>query len=164
MRTSPSTPVRAARPSNAHGTRPSTYEGGRRRALDPVQRILVALEGLVSLCGLGGGAYMTTHPTTIMPLRYLDGTWFHTWRWPGVALFVAVGVGPALAVVATLIRHRLEMVGHVAVGVGLVAWIVIEVTWIVVSPALQIAFGGVGVLVVVLAAREYSLRSRNRHG
>ena len=44
-----------------------------------------------------------------MPLRYLEGTWFHTWRWPGLALLFFVGVCPALAAVAAL-RRRPEAI------------------------------------------------------
>jgi hypothetical protein len=103
------------------------------RPLNRDQRALVALESLVSVCGLGGGAFMASRPMTMMPLRYLEGTFFHTWRWPGLALLFFVGILPALAVVATLQRRRIEMVGHFGVGVGLVAWILLEATWVVVS-------------------------------
>ena len=74
--------------------------------LSPAKRALVAIETLVSVCGLAGGLYMATHATTAMPVRYLDATWFTTWRWPGVALFFFVGVCPALVVGATLLRMR----------------------------------------------------------
>ena len=101
---------------------------------------------------------MSSHPLTMMPLRYLDGTWFHTWRWPGVALFVFVGVGPALAVAATVARHRFEMVSHFGVGIGLVAWIVLEATWMVVSPVLQVTFGVIGMAILALALSEHRRR------
>lgn len=46
--------------------------------------IFVTLEAFVSLCGVGGGIFMAAHPLAQMSLRYLRGTWFQTWRWPGV--------------------------------------------------------------------------------
>lgn len=127
--------------------------------LDAIQRNLIGVEAFVSLCGLAGGLWMATHPLTMMPLKYLEGTWFHTWRWPGIALFAFVGVAPALAVVATVLRHRWAMAGHVGVGLGLVAWIVVEALWVVVSPALQVTFLLVGVAILALAAGE----SRRQH-
>jgi hypothetical protein len=37
----------------------------------------------------------------------IEGTWLHTWRWPGVAFFLFVGICPALVAAATLRRmHR----------------------------------------------------------
>lgn len=131
--------------------------------LDSIQRVLIVLESIVSVCGLGGGTYMASHPVSVMPLRYLEGTWFHTWRWPGVALFVFVGLGPALAVMATVQGRRIEVAAHLAVGVGLVAWIVIEAAWMVVSPVLQITFALIGLSIIVLATNE-ARRRRSRPG
>ena len=152
--------VTRTRAPRRHADANHRHEPGARpeRDLDSTVRFLIALESLVSLCGLAGGAYMASHSLTMMPLRYLDGTWFHTWRWPGVALFVFVGVGPALAVVATVARHRFEMVGHFGVGVGLVAWIVLEAAWMVVSPVMQITFGVIGMAIIVLASSEHQRR------
>jgi hypothetical protein len=90
-----------------------------------------------------------------MPLRYLDGTWFHTWRWPGVALILFIGVCPALVVVATLLRRREAVIGHFCVGIDLIAWVALEAGWIVVSLGLQIAFGAIGGLIVVLAVMGF---------
>lgn len=131
-----------------------------RRPLDSVERRLVALEGLVSIGALAGGLFMVTHPLTTMPLKYLDGTWFHTWRWPGIALFCFVGVGPAMAVLATLQRRTWASVGHFGVGIGLIGWILLEAAWIVVSPPLQLTFGLIGVWITVLAVEERRRESR----
>jgi hypothetical protein len=131
-----------------------------RAPLSVVVRSLIVIECVVSLSGLAGGAFMASHPKTMMPLRYLEGTWFHTWRWPGVALFVFVGLAPAIVVALALGRHRYALLGHVGVGVGLVAWIILEAAWVVISPGLQITFAFVGVAIVVLAARERATRAR----
>ncbi len=64
-------------------------------------------EGFVCLCGLGGGIYMVTHPTSVMSLEYLHGTWFHTWMWPGLALLFFVGLCPMLAIAATIDRRSI---------------------------------------------------------
>ena len=108
---------------------PATAAAVHRRPLDGGERALVVLEALVSVAGVGGGLYMASHPLTTMSVRYLEGTWFHTWRWPGLALFFFVGVCPALVVAATMLRSPAAKVGHLCVGVGLVAWILLEAAW-----------------------------------
>ena len=130
--------------------------------LSPELRVLVGLEAFVSLCGLGGGLYLITHATMALPVRYLVGTWFTTWRWPGVALLVLVGVCPAVVAVATLLRHPLAWPGHVCVGVGLVAWVTLEAAWMVVNLALQIAFGAIGVVIAVLGVVGWWQEARHR--
>ncbi len=124
---------------------------GRRRPLRAVERAPVGLEGLLALSGLGGGFYLATSPSDAMPMRYLEGTWFHTWRWPGLALFFFVGVCPALAAGAALFRMPSARLGHFCVGIGLVAWILLEAAWIVVSLPLQLFMGLIGLSIVALA-------------
>jgi hypothetical protein len=85
-------------------------------ALSQPQKVLIGLEAMVSLCGIGGGTYMATHPLTTMSLHYLRGTWFHTWRWPGLALIFFVGVCPALAIMSTILHRREASVGHCALA------------------------------------------------
>ncbi len=150
--------------SSCAGTdEPPTRSVSRLRALKREQRILVAVESLVSISGLAGGIHMATHPMTAMPLEYLEGTWFHTWRWPGLALLFFVGICPASVVIATIQGRKVEVWGHLAVGIGLVAWILLEAAWVVVSPGLQILFGMIGVFIVVLAVAERK-RSRRESG
>ena len=138
---------------------PSTANEGGTRLLEPIRRVLLALEGIMSVSGLAGGVYMATHPTTVMSLKYLQGTWFHTWRWPGIALFFFVGVCPALVVVATYRRFRVEHIGHICVGLGLMAWVLLEAAWVVVSPGLQIAVGAMGVAILILGISRFRART-----
>jgi hypothetical protein len=123
-------------------------------SLDRGERVLVGLESFISLCGLGGGIYLASRPLTAMPLTYLAGTGFDTWRWPGLALFLFVGVCPAMVAAATLWRMRVAKLGHLLVGIGLVAWILLEAAWVVVSPPMQVAIGLIGIAILVLAVRE----------
>lgn len=127
----------------------------RRASLSARQRALVVLEGVVSLAGAAGGFYMATHPLTMMPLSYLEGTWFHTWRWPGLALFFFVGVVPSTVVLVTLQGRRVATIGHLGVGAGLVAWNVLEALWIVVAPPLQVLFAVIGVAIFWLGLAEW---------
>ena len=66
-----------------------------------------------------------------------------------------VGVCPLLVAVATLRGRSVALIGHLCVGVGLIAWVVLEAAWIVVSPGLQIAVGSIGVVILVLGARDW---------
>lgn len=113
-------------------------------------RLLETLEAVVALSGLAGGAYLMARPMTAMPRRFLEGTGFSSWRLPGLALFVLVGLGPALVVVAQRRDLAVARAGHLVVGVGLVAWIVVEMVWIVVTPPLQITFAALGIAIAVL--------------
>jgi hypothetical protein len=54
----------------------------------------------------------------------------------------------------------LASVGHFCIGLGLIAWIVLEATWIVVSPPLQILMGSVGVAILILAVEDMTRGSR----
>jgi hypothetical protein len=65
-----------------------------------------------------------------------------------------VGLCPILAVVATLQRRTIASIGHITVGAGLIAWIVLEATWIVVSPGLQITMALTGLVILILGLLE----------
>ena len=133
--------------TDAPTVRPAT---GRAPSTRWVGRLLEALEVVVGLSGLAGGAYLMARPTTAMPRRLLEGTGFSSWRLPGLALFVLVGLGPVLAVVAQRRGLPGARAGHLVVGVGLVAWIVVEMVWIVVTLPLQLTFAALGVVIAAL--------------
>ena len=139
-----------------------TASSPKRWPLRPAERVLVSLEVLISVSGLAGGAYMATHPLTTMPLRYLEGTWFHTWQWPGLALLFFVGVCPAAVAAATVKRLPVAKLGHLCVGVGLLVWILVEAAWVVVSAPLQIAVALIGLIILVLAIVELRDGPRTR--
>jgi hypothetical protein len=118
------------------------------------RKTLIALESFVSLSGVGGGIYMATHPLTVMSMQYLHDTWFHTWRWPGLALLFFVGLCPAVVIVASARSLRVAPIGHLCVGIGLIAWVTLEAAWIVTSAGLQIAFGVIGAAIAYLGFRN----------
>ena len=106
---------------------------------------------------------MATHPLTTMLLCYLQGTWFRTWLWPGLALTFFVGVCPVLVIVATVLRRRPAALGHVCVGAGLIAWVALEAAWIVVSPVLQFAFATIGAVILTEGLFEWVSSRRHQH-
>jgi hypothetical protein len=150
------------RPTGVAADASDPVPGRRTRPLSSRERVLVVLESCIAACGLAGGAWLVTHPFTALALDFLDGTWFTSWRGPGIALAFFVGVCPLLAVAATLARRRIAVTGHLCVGVGLIAWIVLEAAWVVVSPGLQLAVGATGVAILVLGVSERTARRRSR--
>lgn len=126
------------------------------------ERILIGLESFTALCGLAGGAYLMLFRLSAMPMSDLDGTWFHSWFWPGVALAFFVGLCPLVVAIATWHRLKIARIGHIVVGLGLVLWILLEVAWIAVSPPLQILVAAVGIGILALGIRE--LRHDERIG
>ena len=124
----------------------------RARRWDQVDRLVLALEVCSAVAGAGGGVYLMARPGDAMPAEYLRGTWFTSWRWPGLALLLLVGAGAALAATAEARRWAAAPWVHVAFGAGLVAWIVLEAAWVVVSVPLQASFGLVGAVVAVRGA------------
>ena len=133
---------------------------GHLRSLRPRERALVSLEGFISICGLAGGLYMMNKPMTVMDLQHLDGTWFHTWRWLGLLLFLFVGVGPLMVVIATLVRLPVAGLGHLCVGAGLVTWILVQAMWIVIAPPLQVTVALIGLTILFLGIRDKRDRGR----
>ncbi len=125
-----------------------------RKALCPRQRVLVGLEGFVSLYGMGGSIYMATRPLSTMSLRYLQGTWFTHGAGRDWALIHFVRVCPALFIISVLPERREAVIGHLCLGIGLVAWMALEAARIVSSPGLQIAFGPIGGLITVSALTD----------
>jgi hypothetical protein len=57
--------------------------------------------------------------------------------------------------VATFRGFRVASIGHIGVGLGLVAWVLLEAVWVVVSPGLQIDVGAMGVAILILGIREF---------
>ncbi len=150
------TTISRQRPSAGAPGQPDVADeaAGDKRPLRPAAKALVAHQAFLAACGLGGDLYLATNPLAAMPMHYLEGTWFHTWRWPGLALVFFVGVCPALAAGAALRRMPVALIGHFCVGIGLVPWIVLEATWVVVSPPLQIVMGLVGITIFALGTYE----------
>lgn len=70
----------------------------------------------------------------------------------GFALGLVNGVLPAVVGVGALRRRRWARLGHLAVGLALVAWIVVQVGFLGWPPAaLQWAYLGYGLVIVALA-------------
>jgi len=117
-------------------------------------RWLIGCEIFMSISGIFGGVWMISHPTTMMPLDLLNRTPFGNWFWPGIALLVFVGVGPLLAQIAEWLRLPIAHPGHFIVGWGMVAWILLEMSWLFVFLPLQLPYLIIGIAIVEEARRS----------
>jgi hypothetical protein len=119
----------------------------------PTEVALLWLEALLALGAFGGaialvlGAIDLAEATSKLPFG--GSTVF-----AGLMLGLLIGVFPSLVMVAALQRRPVATLGHLAVGVVLMGWIVVQV--VVLGPpiaAIQVVYFAYGLLVAVLALR-----------
>lgn len=131
-----------------------TAAGAPRRRLPRLDRTLVGLEVLLAVGAIPAGLLMITSPSGAlvhMPVSMLDRSPFPDFFWPGVILTIANGVVPLAVVWAALRRFAWAPLGHIAVGVVLVGWILVEVAMLRSFEALHGAYLVLGVVIVGLA-------------
>ena len=123
------------------------------RAHWPLRAVLAALEVLIGVGGLYGGAAMLRNPQTPMGVTtgLLTGGPFHTFTGPGVLLLALLGITPLLLAVALLARVRGAVALSAAFGTGTMAWIVVQ--WLLLSDHLwlQPAVFCTGLLITAVA-------------
>lgn len=118
--------------------------------------LLVAAVLLQALSGLAGGIGLVGDPSGAnlgIPLEWLAGSPFADYWIPGIVLLVVLGIGPLLVVYALWWRPNWGWLGSLAVGVALIIWILVEIMVIGYQPQppLQLIYGVLGILIVVLA-------------
>ena len=86
-----------------------------------------------------------------MPRDWLARTPFESWTLPGVALLVTVALPQVVVAGLVVAGHRWAFPAGVAVGVGLVLWIVVQVLLLQRYFFLQPVIAGFGVLELALA-------------
>lgn len=83
---------------------------------------------------------------------WLPKTPFTAWMIPGIALLLLPGVGELLAAAAVLLRWRYARQLAIFSGLGLVAWILVQLLWMqVFHPVMHPLFGCVGIAITILA-------------
>lgn len=98
--------------------------------LATIRKVVIALEVLLAVGALAGGAVLFFSPDGSafgMPLALLEHSGFTTFLFPGLVLFVVNGLFPLASAVATV--RKLPWAAHsvMAVGALLVGWITIQV-------------------------------------
>lgn len=120
--------------------------------------VLLLVQGIG---GVAGGLSLTLAPDGSimkMPTSYLDGSPFPDYLVPGLILLLVLGVLPLAAATGLWLDRRWAWFAAVAVGLGLMIWILVEI-FIIPYTWLQPVFGVVGVLIFAVAALK-SVRRR----
>jgi hypothetical protein len=120
-----------------------------------VARTALALDILLSLGALGGGAALMLGPRgeiLPLPLSALRGSPFDTYFVPGLILFAILGLGPLAAAGLVWLRHPLAPLATCVVGVALLIWLAVEIAIIGYSdnPPLQPFYLLLGVAITVV--------------
>ena len=121
-----------------------------------VFELVGALVGTVGLLRDGYEFMGRTVETSELP--------FGSWVPAGVALLLLNGIVPAVAVELDRRRHRLARTAHLATGVVLMAWIVLQVAVIGLVFVLQPVMFAVGAAITALAASEPGRDDGRRSG
>lgn len=126
-----------------------------RSPLRRVARTALALDILLSLGALGGGAALMLGPRgeiLPLPLSALRGSPFDTYFVPGLILFAILGLGPLAAAGLVWLRHPLAPLATCVVGVALLIWLAVEIAIIGYSdnPPLQPFYLLLGVAITVV--------------
>lgn len=114
---------------------------------------LVAAFGL-GVTALFGGGRLVLDPSGAslnIPIEWLTGTPFADYLIPGIILFSLLGVGSLVVIVAIVRRLRWTWPAAVGLGVVLIGWIAIQVVLLHVVNVLHVLYGGLGLLLVMLA-------------
>jgi hypothetical protein len=112
--------------------------------------VLLLIQGLG---GLAGGASLAAAPSgriMRMSTSLLSGSPFHDYLIPGFILGIVLGVVPIIVLAALMLRRPWSWYGSFTVGCALIVWLIVEYL-IIGFAALQVAFGVVGVLILLVA-------------
>jgi len=93
-------------------------------------RTAVALEVLLGVGALAGGAALMLGPRgeiLPLPVSALEGSPFDAYFWPGLILFVVLGLGPIVAADLARRRHPIAPLATCAVGIALLVWLAVEI-------------------------------------
>jgi hypothetical protein len=124
-----------------------------------------ALELVLGIGALGGGMALMFGPDgeiIPLPVAALAGSPFTSYFFPGLILFVMLGIAPIVGAILTRARSRLAPWLAFAIGGALVVWILVEISIVGYSnqPPLQIMYLVLGVVIASVAVAWIRERSR----
>ena len=124
---------------------------------------LGTLQFLIGLGAVGGGLALVLEPSGSIleiPLELLKSTPFSTYLVPGIVLLIVNGLGSLVGAAASFTRHRNTGKTAMALGVFLVAWIMLQVYWFAGFHWLHALYLGLGLLEFVLGWSLQKVLSR----
>jgi hypothetical protein len=121
--------------------------------------LLLLLLLFQGVSGLFGGTALLLDPTGEslgLPLKWLQGTPFGDYRFPGLILLTVLGVFPSLVWVGLWNRKAWSWKGSLLVGIALVIWIGVEIIMVGyhTEPPLQVIYGMTGLLITLIAFQK----------
>jgi len=125
---------------------------------------LGSLQVFIGLGAVGGGLALVLEPSGAklgVPLEALENSPFSTYLVPGIVLLVVNGLGSLVGAAASFTQHRRAGETAMALGVFLVAWIILQVYWFAAFHWLHALYLSLGLLELVLGR---SLRSFSHGG
>jgi hypothetical protein len=114
---------------------------------------LGVLQVLIGIGAVGGGLMLVLDPSGQnlgTPLEMLEGTPFKTFLIPGIVLLVINGLGSLAGAILSFMRHQYAGYVAMALGVFLVAWILVQVYWFNGFHWLHWLYLGVGIVELTL--------------
>jgi hypothetical protein len=112
--------------------------------------ILAAMLLLVGAAAIFGGISLVRDGFG-MPLSWLHQTPFTSWALPGIALLIGVAVPQLTALGLIVSGHRWALAGGYLAGLGLVAWIAVQMLVLQRYHVMQPAIAAAGATEVLLA-------------
>lgn len=158
--------------------RPPRRQPTLRPQLAAVDRVLAGTVLFQGVTGLVGGLLLMTTPgdEEFLPEAYFDHIPFASWFWPGVILAGGLGI-TALLIAWGLLRtptwdwaapierrtgHHWSWMAAIGLGIGLMAWIVVQLVLLPEWSWLQPLYLAVGAVIVTTALTP-AVRGRLRH-
>ncbi len=114
---------------------------------------LGVLQIFIGLGAVGGGLGLVMEPTGVnlgIPLELLKNSPFSTYLVPGIVLLIVNGLGSLVGATASFTRYWYAGETAMALGVFLVAWIILQVYWIEAFHWLHALYLGLGLLELFL--------------
>jgi hypothetical protein len=109
------------------------------------------LEVLLAVGAYGGAMMMTLVQPDDLPPEWRTGTPFRSWVLPGIALLLANGIVPTIALIGAARRRSWAPPAHVAVGGVLVGWIIVQLLVIgFLAAAFQLGYLALGLVILGL--------------
>ncbi len=112
-----------------------------------------ALQVFIGMGAVGGGLGLLLEPSGAnlgIPREVLRNSPFSTFLIPGFVLLTVNGLGNLAGAAASFTRYRYAGETAMALGVFLVAWIILQVYWIAAFHWLHALYLGLGLLELVL--------------